>query len=92
MRPSEDGFCPTLRPTRAAFERPFCHFVREVFAKNPDLPCFKVGHSVQEGGCAALAACHRWQLLLCRASVPLPWPAQQAVQEKLLWRRQAAKL
>lgn len=39
----DEGFCPTLRPTRAAFEKPFCDYVREVFAKNPDLPCFKVG-------------------------------------------------
>ncbi|EFN59438.1 hypothetical protein CHLNCDRAFT_137990 [Chlorella variabilis] len=38
----DEGFCPTLRPTRAAFEKPFCDYVREVFAKNPDLPCFKV--------------------------------------------------
>ncbi|PSC73626.1 Jumonji domain-containing [Micractinium conductrix] len=42
MKVQEEGGCPTFRPTRAAFERPFCDFVKEVFRKHPDLPCFKV--------------------------------------------------
>lgn len=43
MRMSDpDNFCPTLRPTRAAFERPFCEYVAAVFKKNPDLAMFKV--------------------------------------------------
>ncbi|KAL4431002.1 hypothetical protein ABPG75_006258 [Micractinium tetrahymenae] len=42
MKLSEDNACPTFRPTRAAFERPFCEYVSEIFKKHPDLACFKV--------------------------------------------------
>lgn len=42
MTSSDKHLCPTLRLTRQQFERPFCEFVREVFLKHPDWPCFKV--------------------------------------------------
>ena len=32
---------PPCRPSRAAFERPFCDYVRDIFKRNPDLPMFK---------------------------------------------------
>eukprot|EP00798_Chlamydomonas_sp_ICE-L_P015718 gene15717-21831_t len=35
-------WCPTFSPDRKDFERPFADFVREIFAKDPDLPAFKV--------------------------------------------------
>lgn len=31
-----------LRPSKREFNKPFCEYVREVFAKHPDIPCFKV--------------------------------------------------
>jgi hypothetical protein len=45
MSQANDGihWAPTLRPTRAQFERPFVDFVREQFRKHPEWPCFKVG-------------------------------------------------
>lgn len=44
MSQANDGihWAPTLRPTRAQFERPFVDFVREQFRKHPEWPCFKV--------------------------------------------------
>ncbi|KAL4426832.1 hypothetical protein ABPG77_006618 [Micractinium sp. CCAP 211/92] len=42
MKLGEDNACPTFRPTRAAFERPFCEYVSAIFKKHPDLACFKV--------------------------------------------------
>lgn len=38
----EGNLCPVLRPTQKGFELPFCDYVREVFLKHPDWPCFKV--------------------------------------------------
>ncbi|GAX79223.1 hypothetical protein CEUSTIGMA_g6663.t1 [Chlamydomonas eustigma] len=39
---SEPTWCPTHRPTKQDFQRPFAEYVAEVFAKQPDLPMFKV--------------------------------------------------
>lgn len=39
---SESNLCPTLRPTRQQFERPFRDYVREQFLKHPEWACFKV--------------------------------------------------
>ncbi|KAL6781830.1 hypothetical protein ACKKBF_B09595 [Auxenochlorella protothecoides x Auxenochlorella symbiontica] len=39
---SDIHLCPTLRPTRQQFERPFAEFVREQFLKHPEWACFKV--------------------------------------------------
>lgn len=41
--PSKPKLCPTLRPTREQFEKPFPEYVEAVFKKHPDWPCFKVG-------------------------------------------------
>ena len=41
----EPVWCPTMQPTRADFQRPFLDYVAEVFSKNPELPCFKVGQA-----------------------------------------------
>ena len=38
----KDGTCATFRPTRADFQKPFSEYVVAIFAKNPELPCFKV--------------------------------------------------
>jgi hypothetical protein len=35
-------WCPVMRPTRAEFQKPFMEYVAGVFAKDPDLPMFKV--------------------------------------------------
>ena len=82
MKVQEEGGCPTFRPTRAAFERPFCDFVKEVFRKHPDLPCFKVGGCWRAGGLPR-AGCRgllRRQLLLA--------PSQPLFR----WRRMAPRL
>ena len=47
MKLVEEGFCPTYRLTRTAFERPFTSFVKDVFDKQPGLPCFKVSTSAR---------------------------------------------
>lgn len=39
-RPGEP--CPIYRPSKKDFERPFCDYIRDIFAKNPDVPMFKV--------------------------------------------------
>jgi jumonji domain-containing protein 2 len=35
-------FCPTFRPTKEEFSKPFCQYVSEKFRKNPGLAMFKV--------------------------------------------------
>lgn len=42
MATHETIWCPTMRPTREEFQRPFVQYVEEVFSQEPDLPMFKV--------------------------------------------------
>ena len=57
-----DNSCLTLRPTRTEFEKPFAEFVGDVFAKNPDLPCFKVGGFLSWGPVLAVRLRRRPEL------------------------------
>jgi hypothetical protein len=73
-----DNTCLTLRPTRAEFEKPFAEFVGDVFAKNPDLPCFKVGGFLSWGPALAVRLRRVPELGLERQSRPLPLAAAPA--------------
>jgi len=55
---ADPAWCPVLRPTRKEFERPFEEFVAEVFAKDPDLPMFKVRavHAACSARCSRITA------------------------------------
>jgi [histone H3]-trimethyl-L-lysine9/36 demethylase len=43
MEQQDVKICPTFRPTRLQFERPFIDYVGDVFRRHPDIPMFKVG-------------------------------------------------
>ena len=39
---ADQRFCPTFRPTKEEFCRPFCDYVQDVCKQHPDIPLFKV--------------------------------------------------
>ncbi len=39
---SNAQYCPTFRPTKEEFSRPFCDYVAKIFKKQPGLAMFKV--------------------------------------------------
>lgn len=42
MGATDTQFCPTFRPSRAEFSRPFCDFVQDVCKQHPEIAMFKV--------------------------------------------------